>query len=117
MLVFMVGGPAEALDEVRPLLLDIGSAIMHVGTVEQAAAMKLAVNLSVAIQMIAFSEGVLLAERYGVEPEQGGGRPARQRRGLADARLPWPVPARPARGAVVHRGAGPQGSAHHPRHG
>jgi 3-hydroxyisobutyrate dehydrogenase-like beta-hydroxyacid dehydrogenase len=69
-LLFMVGGAAEALDEVRPLLLDIGSGIMHVGSVQQAAAMKLAVNLSVAMQVIAFSEGVLLAERYGVEPEQ-----------------------------------------------
>jgi 3-hydroxyisobutyrate dehydrogenase-like beta-hydroxyacid dehydrogenase len=69
-LVFMVGGPAETLDEVRPLLLDIGSGVMHVGSVRQASAMKLAVNLSVATQVIAFSEGVLLAERYGVEPEQ-----------------------------------------------
>jgi 3-hydroxyisobutyrate dehydrogenase-like beta-hydroxyacid dehydrogenase len=69
-LLFMVGGTTEALDEVRPVLLDIGSGIMHVGTVQQAAAMKLAVNLSVAIQVIAFSEGVLLAERYGVKPRQ-----------------------------------------------
>lgn len=69
-LLFMVGGAAEALDEVRPVLLDIGSGIMHVGTVQQAAAMKLAVNLSVAMQVIAFSEGVLLAERYGVEPRR-----------------------------------------------
>lgn len=69
-LLFMVGGALEALDEVRPVLLDIGSGIMHVGSVQQAAAMKLAVNLSVAMQVIAFSEGVLLAERYGVKPEQ-----------------------------------------------
>ena len=69
-LFFMVGGTAEALAEIRPLLLDIGSGIMHVGTVQQAAAMKMAVNLSVAMQVIAFSEGVLLAERYGIEPEQ-----------------------------------------------
>jgi 3-hydroxyisobutyrate dehydrogenase-like beta-hydroxyacid dehydrogenase len=69
-LSFMVGGSAEALAEVRPLLLDIGSGVTHVGTVQQAAAMKLAVNLSVAMQVIAFSEGVLLAERYGVKPEQ-----------------------------------------------
>jgi 3-hydroxyisobutyrate dehydrogenase-like beta-hydroxyacid dehydrogenase len=69
-LTFMVGGPAETLAEIRPVLLDIGSGITHVGTVEQAAAMKLAVNLSVAAQVIAFSEGVLLAERYGVEAER-----------------------------------------------
>jgi 3-hydroxyisobutyrate dehydrogenase-like beta-hydroxyacid dehydrogenase len=67
-LSFMVGGSAEALAEVRPLLLDIGETITHVGTVEQAAAMKLAVNLSVAMQTVAFSEGVLLAERYGIDP-------------------------------------------------
>ena len=69
-LSFMVGGSEQVLAEIRPLLLDIGSGIMHVGTVQQAAAMKMAVNLSVAIQMIAFSEGVLLAERYGIEPKQ-----------------------------------------------
>jgi 3-hydroxyisobutyrate dehydrogenase-like beta-hydroxyacid dehydrogenase len=69
-LSFMVGGDEQTLDEVRPVLLDIGPVITYVGTVEQAAAMKMAVNLSVAIQMIAFSEGVLLAERYGIEPDQ-----------------------------------------------
>lgn len=69
-LSFMVGGDARALEEVRPLLLEIGSTIAHVGTVEQAAAMKLAVNLSIAMQVIAFSEGVLLAERYGIEAAQ-----------------------------------------------
>jgi 3-hydroxyisobutyrate dehydrogenase-like beta-hydroxyacid dehydrogenase len=69
-LSFMVGGNEQTLNEVRPVLLDIGPVITHVGTVEQAAAMKLAVNLSVAIQVIAFSEGVLLAERYGIRPDQ-----------------------------------------------
>ena len=69
-LSFMVGGDEQTLDSVRPVLLDIGPVITHVGTVEQAAAMKMAVNLSVAIQMIAFSEGVLLAERYGIEPDR-----------------------------------------------
>jgi 3-hydroxyisobutyrate dehydrogenase-like beta-hydroxyacid dehydrogenase len=69
-LSFMVGGDEQVLDAARPVLLDIGPVIMHVGTVEQAAAMKMAVNLSVAIQMIAFSEGVLLAERYGITPAQ-----------------------------------------------
>jgi 3-hydroxyisobutyrate dehydrogenase-like beta-hydroxyacid dehydrogenase len=69
-LSFMVGGSEAALAEIRPLLLDIGSEITHVGTVRQAAAMKMAVNLSVAIQVIAFSEGVLLAGRYGIEPRQ-----------------------------------------------
>jgi len=69
-LSFMVGGDEQTLESVRPVLLDIGPVITHVGTVEQAAAMKMAVNLSVAIQMIAFSEGVLLAERYGIEPDR-----------------------------------------------
>jgi 3-hydroxyisobutyrate dehydrogenase-like beta-hydroxyacid dehydrogenase len=69
-LSFMVGGDVEALKEVRPLLLEIGSSIAHIGTVQQAAAMKLAVNLSIATQVIAFSEGVLLAERYGIEAAQ-----------------------------------------------
>jgi 3-hydroxyisobutyrate dehydrogenase-like beta-hydroxyacid dehydrogenase len=65
-LAFMVGGDEATLEQVRPVLLELGAAITHVGTVRQAAAMKLAVNLSIAAQMIAFSEGVLLAERYGI---------------------------------------------------
>jgi 3-hydroxyisobutyrate dehydrogenase-like beta-hydroxyacid dehydrogenase len=43
--------------------------VTHVGGNGQAAAMKIATNLSLAVQMLAFSEGVLLAEKSGIPRE------------------------------------------------
>jgi 3-hydroxyisobutyrate dehydrogenase-like beta-hydroxyacid dehydrogenase len=63
----MVGGTAETFERVRPVLLDIGPKVTHVGGNGVALAMKIAVNLSLAVQMLAFSEGVLLAEKSGIK--------------------------------------------------
>jgi 3-hydroxyisobutyrate dehydrogenase-like beta-hydroxyacid dehydrogenase len=68
-LAVMVGGRAETFDRVKPLLLDIGPKVTHVGDNGVALAMKIAVNLSLAVQMLAFSEGVLLAEKSGIKRE------------------------------------------------
>lgn len=65
----MVGGRRETFEEVKPLLLDIGPKVTHVGENGLALAMKIAVNLSLAVQMLAFSEGVLLAEKSGIPRE------------------------------------------------
>lgn len=62
----MVGGPEEAFRRVEPVLLDIGPTVTHVGENGQAALLKIAHNLSLAVQMLAFSEGVLLAEKAGI---------------------------------------------------
>jgi 3-hydroxyisobutyrate dehydrogenase len=62
----MVGGSKEAFDRVKLLLLDIGPKVTYVGDNGLALAMKIAVNLSLAVQMMAFSEGVLLAEKSGI---------------------------------------------------
>ena len=62
----MVGGSKETFERVQPLLLDIGPKVTHVGDNGLALAMKIAVNLSLAVQMMAFSEGVLLAEKSGI---------------------------------------------------
>jgi 3-hydroxyisobutyrate dehydrogenase-like beta-hydroxyacid dehydrogenase len=62
----MVGGRRETFERVKPLLLDIGPKVTHVGDNGLALAMKIAVNLSLAVQMMAFSEGVLLAEKSGI---------------------------------------------------
>jgi len=62
----MVGGRKETFERVKPLLLDIGPKVTHVGDNGLALAMKIAVNLSLAVQMLAFSEGVLLAEKSGI---------------------------------------------------
>ena len=65
-LSFMVGGDAETLERVTPYLKGIGPTITHVGGNGQAAAMKIAINLSLPVQVLAFSEGLLLAERSGI---------------------------------------------------
>jgi 3-hydroxyisobutyrate dehydrogenase-like beta-hydroxyacid dehydrogenase len=65
----MVGGRKETFERVKPLLLDIGPKVTHVGENGLALAMKIAVNLSLAVQMMAFSEGVLLAEKSGIPRE------------------------------------------------
>jgi 3-hydroxyisobutyrate dehydrogenase-like beta-hydroxyacid dehydrogenase len=65
-LSIMVGGDAAALERVRPYLLAIGPTITHVGPVGLAVTMKIATNLGLAVQMLAFSEAVLLAEKSGI---------------------------------------------------
>src|SRR5262245_9872714 len=65
-LSFMVGGDAGDLERVRPYLLAIGPTITHVGPVGLAVTMKIATNLGLAVQMLAFSEAVLLAEKSGI---------------------------------------------------
>jgi 3-hydroxyisobutyrate dehydrogenase-like beta-hydroxyacid dehydrogenase len=62
----MVGGTRAAFERVLPVLEDIGPKVTHVGDNGLALAMKIAVNLSLAVQMLAFSEGVLLAEKSGI---------------------------------------------------
>jgi 3-hydroxyisobutyrate dehydrogenase-like beta-hydroxyacid dehydrogenase len=66
-LLIMVGGERAAYERAEPVLLAIGPKVRHVGEVGQAKALKIGVNLSLAVQMLAFSEGVLLAERTGVD--------------------------------------------------
>jgi 3-hydroxyisobutyrate dehydrogenase len=62
----MVGGDEDTFREVEPLLRSIGPTVTYVGGHGQAVAMKIATNLSLAVQMLAFSEGVLLAEKSGI---------------------------------------------------
>lgn len=62
----MVGGRAATFARVKPILEDIGPKVTHVGDNGLALSMKIAVNLSLAVQMLAFSEGVLLAEKSGI---------------------------------------------------
>ena len=68
-LAVMVGGRKETFDKIKPLLLDIGPKVSHVGDNGLALSMKIAINLSLAVQMLAFSEGVLLAEKSGIPRE------------------------------------------------
>jgi 3-hydroxyisobutyrate dehydrogenase-like beta-hydroxyacid dehydrogenase len=62
----MVGGRKETFERLTPLLEDIGPKVTLVGGNGVALSMKIAVNLSLAVQMLAFSEGLLLAEKSGI---------------------------------------------------
>ncbi len=68
-LSIFVGGKPETFEKLKPLLLDIGPKVTLVGENGLALVMKIATNLSLAVQMLAFSEGVLLAEKSGIKRE------------------------------------------------
>jgi 3-hydroxyisobutyrate dehydrogenase-like beta-hydroxyacid dehydrogenase len=68
-LSIMVGGEKSAFDRAKPLLDDVGPRVTHVGGNGLALSMKIAINLSLAVQMLAFSEGLLLAEKSGIPRE------------------------------------------------
>jgi len=65
----MVGGRRETFEKAKPVLLDVGPKVTYVGDNGLALSLKIAVNLSLAVQMLAFSEGVLLAEKSGIARE------------------------------------------------
>lgn len=65
-LSIMAGGEPDAFERARPILEAIGPKVTHVGANGLAVSMKIATNLSLAVQMLAFSEGVLLAEKSGI---------------------------------------------------
>jgi 3-hydroxyisobutyrate dehydrogenase-like beta-hydroxyacid dehydrogenase len=69
-LSIMVGGDADAFQRVEPVLEAIGPRVFHLGPNGAAVTMKIALNLSLAVQMLAFSEGVLLAEKTGIPRER-----------------------------------------------
>ncbi len=68
-LSLMVGGDEAVFERVKPVLLDIGPKINHVGANGQGVLMKIAINLNLQVQMMAFCEGLLLAEKGGIPRE------------------------------------------------
>jgi 3-hydroxyisobutyrate dehydrogenase-like beta-hydroxyacid dehydrogenase len=68
-LTIMVGGDGRAFATVEPLLRELGQTVTHIGPNGQGLLLKLAINISLAVQTLAFSEGLLLAERGGVGSE------------------------------------------------
>jgi 3-hydroxyisobutyrate dehydrogenase-like beta-hydroxyacid dehydrogenase len=66
-LAIMVGGDEQAFAKVEPLLREVGQAVTYIGENGQGLVLKLAINISLAVQTLAFSEGLLLAERDGVD--------------------------------------------------
>ena len=67
-LTIMVGGDTAAYAQVEPILRDLGTPT-RIGENGQGLLVKLAINISLGVQMLAFSEGLLLAERGGVDRE------------------------------------------------
>lgn len=68
-LSIMAGGNRAAFERALTILQTIGPKVTHVGGNGLAVSMKIATNLSLAVQMLAFSEGVLLAEKSGIARE------------------------------------------------
>ena len=66
-LSILVGGDAAVLERVRPALAIMGSRIFHLGGLGAGSAMKLAVNTVVYALNQGISEGLVLAERAGIE--------------------------------------------------
>ena len=65
-----VGGDRDALERARPYLAAMApGGITHVGPLGLAKTMKIATNLGLAVQMLAFSEAVVLAEKAGIARE------------------------------------------------
>jgi 2-hydroxy-3-oxopropionate reductase len=69
-LAIMVGGPAEALERVRPVLQAMGKTITHVGEAGAGQIAKAANQIMVAAQMVAMSELLIFARKAGAEPEK-----------------------------------------------
>jgi 3-hydroxyisobutyrate dehydrogenase-like beta-hydroxyacid dehydrogenase len=67
-LTIMVGGDKDGYARIEPALRVLGTPV-HVGDNGHGLVLKLAINISLAVQMLAFSEGLLLAERDGIDPD------------------------------------------------
>jgi 3-hydroxyisobutyrate dehydrogenase-like beta-hydroxyacid dehydrogenase len=65
----MVGGRPETFEKLKGVLGDVGPKVTYVGENGLALVTKIATNLSLAVQMLAFCEGVLIAEKSGIKRE------------------------------------------------
>jgi len=65
----MIGGDEQAFERVKPVLLAIGPKVTRIGGQGLACQMKIAVNLLLMVEVIAFGEAVALAEKGGVSRE------------------------------------------------
>jgi 3-hydroxyisobutyrate dehydrogenase-like beta-hydroxyacid dehydrogenase len=65
-LTIMVGGERDAYARVESILRELGTPT-HIGENGQGLVLKLAINISLAVQMLAFAEGLALADRDGID--------------------------------------------------
>ncbi|PLY04533.1 MAG: NAD(P)-dependent oxidoreductase [Desulfuromonas sp.] len=69
-LVFLCGGDEDLYNDVHPLLEVMGKEIFYYGAAGRGARMKLVVNMVMGGMMTAFAEGLSLAEKAGLLPEE-----------------------------------------------
>ena len=93
----MVGGDAERSSRSSRCSRDIGPKVTRVGDNGLAVSMKIAHQPEPDVQMLAYSEGVLMAEKGGIDREDGGRSADQQRDRLADGAVPRSVRARACR--------------------
>lgn len=67
-LTVMVGGPGEIVEEVRPVLRTVGRQVTHVGPVGAGHAVKALNNLMSAAHLVASTEALIVAARFGLDP-------------------------------------------------
>jgi 3-hydroxyisobutyrate dehydrogenase-like beta-hydroxyacid dehydrogenase len=68
-LAFMVAGDEASFEVIKPILLAIGVKVTYLGASGKAAIMKIALNLSIPVQLLALYEGLVLAEKAGINRE------------------------------------------------
>ncbi|MGW3704919.1 NAD(P)-dependent oxidoreductase [Streptomyces sp. NPDC005134] len=66
-LVWLVAGAEDVLSRARPLLDDLGSSVLHVGTRVEGSAVKLVVNAWMAASTVAMSDVLALCDALGVD--------------------------------------------------
>jgi 2-hydroxy-3-oxopropionate reductase len=69
-LTIMVGGDAEALEKVHPVLQAMGKTITHVGDAGAGQVAKAANQIMVAAQMVAMGELLVFSKKAGVDPRK-----------------------------------------------
>jgi 2-hydroxy-3-oxopropionate reductase len=69
-LAIMVGGPAEALEAVRPVFAAMGKTVTHVGGAGAGQIAKAANQIMVAAQMVAMGELLIFARKAGADPQK-----------------------------------------------
>ncbi len=69
-LAIMVGGPAEALEKVRPVFQAIGKTVTHVGEAGAGQVAKAANQIMVAAQMVAMGELLIFSQKAGADPQK-----------------------------------------------
>ena len=67
--VGLIGGDADVMNAVAPVLRALFASYFHIGKIGDAGRAKLAINLILGLNRLALAEGLIFAERVGLDPE------------------------------------------------